>query len=126
LTLPLDTNQVRAWVSEAGEIARNLFGRATVELKTNNSPVTAADRAIEQLLSGYIREAYPDHGIVGEEFGSEHLDREYVWAIDPIDGTQAYVDGLPTWCITLAVLHHRVPEFGMTYLPLVDDWTSSG
>ena len=123
VTLPLNTAPVRAWVAEAGTIARRYFGHAPVEHKDDNSPVTVADRAIERFLSTRIRETYPDHGIIGEEFGSDDADREFLWVIDPIDGTQAYIDGLPTWCITVALLHDRVPEFGLTYLPLVDDWT---
>lgn len=124
MTQPLNVTQIRAWVAEAGQIALQHFGHADVQHKAaDNSPVTVADRAIERLLTGYIRATYPDHGIVGEEYGSEHLDADYLWVIDPIDGTQAYIDGLPSWCITLAVLRDRVPVFGLVYLPLYNDWT---
>jgi len=124
VTQTLDVAQIRAWVAEAGQIALQHFGHADVQHKpADHSPVTVADRAIERLLTGYIRATYPDHGIVGEEYGSEHLNAEYLWVIDPIDGTQAYVDGLPSWCITLAVLRERVPVFGLVYLPLYNDWT---
>lgn len=124
MTHTLDVTQIRSWVAEAGQIALQYFGHADVQHKpSDHSPVTVADRAIERLLSDAIRAAYPDHGIVGEEYGSEHLDREYLWIIDPIDGTQSYVDGLPSWCITLAVLRDRAPVFGLVYLPLYDDWT---
>ncbi len=124
MTQSLDVTRIRTWVAEAGQIALRYFGHTSVEHKpADHSPVTIADRTIERLLSDYIRAAYPDHGIVGEEYGSEHLDREYLWVIDPIDGTQAYVDGLPSWCITLAVLRDREPVFGLVYLPLYDDWT---
>jgi myo-inositol-1(or 4)-monophosphatase len=119
----LDIDQIRGWVREAGEIALHYFGHVTAEWKSATDPVTKADREIEQLLTARIHAAYPDHGILGEEYGGETLDREYIWTIDPIDGTRAYVEGLPSWCITIALLRHRVPEFGLIYIPLYDDWT---
>nr|WP_309084822.1 histidinol-phosphatase [Chelativorans sp.] len=60
-------------------------------------PVTEADRAAEQAIRRLIRESFPDHGIVGEEFGVENGDRSHVWVIDPIDGTRAFISGLPLW-----------------------------
>ena len=118
-----DIDQIRGWVREAGEIALHYFGHVTAEWKSATDPVTKADREIEQLLTARIRAAYPDHGILGEEYGGDTLDRDMIWTIDPIDGTRAYVEGLPSWCITIALLHKRVPEFGLIYIPLYDDWT---
>lgn len=123
MTITLNTAQIRDWVAEAGEIARHYFRRTTAEWKGVADPVTVADREIEQLITGALRQTYPDHGIIGEEFGGEMLDHEYLWAIDPIDGTRVYVEGLPTWCISVALLHHRRPVFGMIHIPLYDDWT---
>ena len=60
-------------------------------------PVTEADREAEQAIRALIREAFPDHGIVGEEFGAENADSRHVWVIDPIDGTRAFISGLPLW-----------------------------
>lgn len=60
-------------------------------------PVTEADRAAEQAIRALIRDEYPDHGIIGEEFGSEGEGRRHVWVIDPIDGTRAFISGLPLW-----------------------------
>ncbi|MEO1748497.1 MAG: histidinol-phosphatase [Pseudomonadota bacterium] len=60
-------------------------------------PVTEADRNTESVIREKIRAKFPEHGIIGEEFGSENLDCDYVWVIDPIDGTRAYISGLPTW-----------------------------
>ena len=56
-------------------------------------PVTAADRAAEQTMRAIIRKQFPDHGILGEEYGSEHTDAEYVWVLDPIDGTKSFISG---------------------------------
>ena len=60
-------------------------------------PVTEADRASEATMRQLIKRTFPTHGIVGEEFGSERTDAEYVWVLDPIDGTRAFIAGLPTW-----------------------------
>jgi fructose-1,6-bisphosphatase/inositol monophosphatase family enzyme len=115
---------IRAWIAEAGQIALHYFGsRVDTEWKTPTSPVTSADREIERLLTREIRATYPDHGILGEEFGGDELDRDYVWLIDPIDGTRAFVEGLPSWSVTIALLHRFQPEFGLVYMPLYDDWT---
>lgn len=127
MTLSIDqtvnTVQVRDWVAEAGEIAMHYFKHVDAEWKGIADPVTVADREIERLLSGYIRQAHPDHGIIGEEYGSADLDRDFLWAIDPIDGTRVYVEGLPTWCVTLGLLYRREPVFGLVYMPVYDDWT---
>lgn len=60
-------------------------------------PVTEADRAAELAIRELIRKNFPGHGVIGEEFGSENTDAEYVWVIDPIDGTRAFITGLPVW-----------------------------
>src|SRR5690606_17973413 len=73
MPLDLDIDQIRGWVAEAGQLALSYFGHVTAEWKGVADPVTEADRAIERLLSGYLREAYPQHGILGEEYGGETL-----------------------------------------------------
>jgi myo-inositol-1(or 4)-monophosphatase len=123
LVLKLDVDEIRGWVTEAGQIARRHFGRADAQWKGIANPVTAADYEIEQLFRRRIQDAYPDHGILGEEYGGAALGSDYLWALDPIDGTRVFVEGLPTWCITLALLDRRVPVFGLVYVPLYDDWT---
>jgi len=60
-------------------------------------PVTEADREAERAIRGLINEVYPDHGILGEEFGAENLDHSHIWVIDPIDGTRAFISGIPVW-----------------------------
>ena len=57
-------------------------------------PVTAADRAAEQAMRALIRKQFPDHGILGEEYGAERTDAEYVWVLDPIDGTKSFISGM--------------------------------
>jgi myo-inositol-1(or 4)-monophosphatase len=60
-------------------------------------PVTEADRAAEVVMRHLIRETFPDHGIIGEEYGAERPGADHVWVLDPIDGTKSFISGLPTW-----------------------------
>ena len=60
-------------------------------------PVTEADREAEKAIRKLINASFPDHGILGEEFGGENLDHSHVWVIDPIDGTRAFISGIPVW-----------------------------
>ena len=76
-------------------------------------PVTVADRNAETAMRRLIGTAYPDHGIVGEEHGSERIDADHVWVLDPIDGTRAFITGLPVWGTLIGLLHKGEPVFGM-------------
>ena len=67
-------------------------------------PVTAADHAAEAAMRTLIRRNFPDHGIIGEEYGSERADAEYVWVLDPIDGTKSFISGMPAWGTLIALL----------------------
>jgi myo-inositol-1(or 4)-monophosphatase len=80
-------------------------------------PVTAADRAAETSMRTLIRESFPGHGIVGEEFGSERTNAEYVWVIDPIDGTKSFICGLPAWGTLIALTRTGEPVYGMMHQP---------
>ena len=68
-------------------------------------PVTEADRAAEVAMRRLIRETFAHHGIIGEEFGSEREDAEYVWVLDPIDGTKSFISGFPTWGTLIGLVH---------------------
>jgi myo-inositol-1(or 4)-monophosphatase len=80
-------------------------------------PVTAADRNAETAMRALIRETFPDHGIVGEEFGSERTDAEYVWVLDPIDGTKSFICGMPAWGTLIALMRGGEPVYGMMHQP---------
>src|SRR5262249_59960496 len=80
-------------------------------------PVTAADRAAEQAMRALIRDAFPDHGIIGEEFGAERTDAEYVWVLDPIDGTKSFIAGMPAWGTLIALTRFGEPVYGMMHQP---------
>ncbi len=80
-------------------------------------PVTAADRAAEGAMRALIRRTFPDHGIVGEEYGTERGDAEYVWVLDPIDGTKSFISGMPAWGTLIGLLRFGEPVFGMMHQP---------
>ena len=83
----------------------------------NFDPVTAADRAAETAMRTLIRENFPDHGIIGEEFGNERTDAEYVWVLDPIDGTKSFISGMPAWGTLIALTRGGEPVYGMMHQP---------
>src|SRR2546429_2890161 len=80
-------------------------------------PVTAADHAAETAMRALIRRTFPDHGIIGEEYGKERADAEYVWVLDPIDGTKSFISGMPAWGTLIALLRSGQPVFGMMNQP---------
>jgi myo-inositol-1(or 4)-monophosphatase len=80
-------------------------------------PVTEADRAAEIAMRGLIRETFEHHGIIGEEFGSDRADAEYVWVLDPIDGTKSFIAGIPTWGTLIGLLHNGRPIYGVMAQP---------
>jgi myo-inositol-1(or 4)-monophosphatase len=84
-------------------------------------PVTEADRAAEVTLRNMIRRNFPTHGIIGEEFGSDHPEAECTWVLDPIDGTRAFIAGLPTWGTLIGLMHHGVPVRGLMHQPYLGE-----
>lgn len=84
-------------------------------------PVTEADRAAEVVLRAMIAKAFPGHGILGEEFGTEREDAECVWVLDPIDGTRAFIAGLPTWGTLIGLTRHGVPVRGLMHQPYLGE-----
>ena len=84
-------------------------------------PVTAADRAAEAAMRARIRQAFPEHGIIGEEYGSEHPDAEYVWVLDPIDGTKSFICGMPAWGTLIGLMRFGKPVFGTMHQPFLGE-----
>src|SRR5262249_4528069 len=80
-------------------------------------PVTAADHAAETAMRTLIRRTFPDHGIIGEEYGKERADAESVWVLDPIHGTKSFISGMPAWGTLIALLRSGEPVFGMMNQP---------
>ena len=84
-------------------------------------PVTEGDRAGERAIRQLIEERYPDHGIVGEEYGSKPARSDFTWILDPVDGTRAFVIGLPVWATLIGLYEKAVPKIGVMYQPFVGD-----
>ena len=107
-----------AIVAEAGEITLRYFrGGLAVESKADESPVTIADRETEHAMRAAIAERFPDHGILGEEFGAEGVERPFVWILDPIDGTKSFIAGAPLFGTLVGVLHEGRPLAGVVRMP---------
>jgi len=89
-------------------------------------PVTAADRDAETAIRQRLAQTYPDHGIVGEEFGSERADADFCWIIDPIDGTRAFIMGQPLWGTLIGLTAGGAPLLGMMDQPYTQERVWSG
>jgi myo-inositol-1(or 4)-monophosphatase len=84
-------------------------------------PVTAADRAAEAVMRELILARFPDHGILGEEYGDDRIDSEHVWVLDPIDGTRAFICGLPTWGTLIGLTEAGKPVLGAMNQPFTGE-----
>jgi len=84
-------------------------------------PVTEADRQAEAAIRRLIAARYPDHGVIGEEYGEDRPDAEHVWVLDPIDGTRAFISGLPLWTTLIALRAEGRPSVGVIAQPYLDE-----
>ena len=103
----------------AGDEARRLFerGQASIETKPDRSPVTLADKAVEDRLRTFLSRAHPSVGFLGEETGAHGPTGAMRFVLDPIDGTRAFIRGLTTWSVLLGLEADGVPSLGIAYLP---------
>src|SRR5476649_1004864 len=98
------------------------FFRTSLEIENKKpgggfDPVTAADRAAEAKMRQTIRNAFPEHGILGEEYGAEQTSSEYVWVLDPIDGTKSFISGMLAWGTLIGLTRFGEPVYGMMHQP---------
>lgn len=120
---PVDLSPYRQVLLElaraSGEYILPLYRQPglAVDHKTDSSPVTIADRGAEELMRARLARHFPTHGVIGEEFGPDRPDAEFVWVLDPIDGTKAFVTGLPLWGTLIALLHRGQPVLGCIHQP---------
>ena len=108
---------------EASAVAMRHFRKAGlgIEAKADDSPVTVADRATEEAIRAALAEAFPGHGIFGEEFGISGSMEGPAWIIDPIDGTRFFLSGYPGFGMLLGHLHSGVPQVGVVRMPALDE-----
>ncbi len=92
-----------------------------VDRKDDDSPVTVADREAEAWMRERITEKYPDHGIIGEEYGTVGEQKSVQWILDPIDGTQSYIHGVPLYTTLIGITIDGEPEIGVIYAPATDE-----
>src|ERR1700692_4693686 len=116
-----------AALDAAGVVIRPYF-RAGVaaDQKTDESPVTVADRMAEETLRRILGEAFPDFGIMGEEFPDHNIGAKHVWVIDPIDGTRAFITGRTSFCTLVGLLEDGVPVLGFIDQPVTGERWSGG
>jgi myo-inositol-1(or 4)-monophosphatase len=105
----------------SGDFIRPYFASPdlVVETKSDRTPVTQADRGAEELMRQMIHQRFPTHGILGEEFGPENADAEFVWVLDPIDGTRAFAAATPLFGTLIALLHNGQPVLGAIHQPIL-------
>ena len=105
---------------KAGSIisrASSDLDKLTIRRKRQNDFVSEVDDAAEQAIISILREAYPGHGIIAEESGTKDAKAEYVWVIDPLDGTTNFLHGLPQYCVSIGLLHRGQPQQAVVYDP---------
>lgn len=112
---------VRHLALVSAEEIKKYYGRDDlhVEQKADRSPVTLADRGAEEIIRHEINKRYPDHGILGEEFGAENETAEFVWVIDPIDGTISFAAGCPLFGTLLCLQQDGQPVIGAIHQPVL-------
>ena len=112
----------------AGAAIRPYFRKPlVVDDKPDLTPVTAADRAAEQVMRSRIERQFPDHGILGEEFGLVREGAEFVWILDPIDGTKSFISGVPLFGTLISLTQAKRPILGVIDQPISRErWVGAG
>ena len=106
------------WAQAAGSITLNHFGGlVSSETKGDGTPVTVADRAAERFLREHITRHYPQHGILGEEFGETNPGARARWILDPIDGTKSFIRGVPLYGVLIGIEIDGDPVVGIAHFP---------
>lgn len=109
---------------EAGRIAMGYFkqrDKLVIELKGVQDMVSVADRAVETFVRSEILAAFPEDAVLGEEYGGDKGEADFVWVVDPIDGTACFVNGMFSWCVSIAVVRRGEPVIGVVYDPNADE-----
>ena len=111
----------RAIAEEAGALALDYFDRReTLVIEQKRDPqdvVSIADRDVEQLIRRRVTEKFPEDGFLGEEYGLQPGTSGLTWVVDPIDGTSPFVNGMPNWCVSIALLENEEPVIGVIAAP---------
>ena len=122
----MDTENFKIFINEladaSGEYIAKSFGEnIDVDFKADNSPVTKIDKNTELLLREKISKKYPTHGIIGEEFGNSNENAEFVWVLDPIDGTKSFITKVPLFGTLIGLMHCGKPVLGAINQPILKE-----
>ncbi len=108
---------------ESGKIIRKYFRKEiSIESKKDESPVTIADKSAEEKMREMIMKEFPDHGIIGEEFGTHNPEAEYKWILDPIDGTKSFISGALSFGTLIALTKKGEPILGVINHPILNEF----
>ncbi len=122
-SLPNILHSMTPVVREAGRIALRHFRHVPAEHKRDRSLVSEADREVERFLVREIHERYPEHAVIGEEYGEAGSNSAgFHWAIDPIDGTSSFLAEMPVWAVSVGLLREGQPVLGIVFAPVIDDF----
>jgi inositol-phosphate phosphatase/L-galactose 1-phosphate phosphatase/histidinol-phosphatase len=105
--------------ASAAVIRRHFRTGVGIEIKPDKSPVTIADKETEAAIRNLLQARYPEHGVIGEEYGRDRPDAEFVWVLDPIDGTKSFITGRPTFGTLIALTHLGDPVLGVIDHPML-------
>lgn len=107
----------------SGNIIRNYFRtQIKIDSKADDSPVTIADKKAEEIMREEIMKEFPDHGILGEEFGEHNSSSHYKWILDPIDGTKSFICGTVTFGTLIALVKDGIPILGVINQPILKEF----
>ncbi len=119
--------ELKVFAEKLADIAREVLVAAharletEVEFKSDGTPVTVADKEAERLMRAAIKKAYPEHGILGEEFGPESIDAEFCWVLDPIDGTKSFLSRVPLYVTLIGLRYEGQPVLGLIDQPILGE-----
>lgn len=124
-TIPVSPLEARYSLAQviamhAGQMAFEMFRRREqllIEFKGVQDMVSAADRDVEKYIKAQVHRVFPADGFLGEEGGADLGDADYIWVVDPIDGTACFVNGMHSWCVSIAVLYRGEPLIGVVFDP---------
>jgi len=124
--MPTDLNDYKKFaermVYDCGSVIKKYFKKdLNIESKNDMTPVTIADREAEKCMRQQIMKNFPDHGIIGEEFGTHNPDAEYQWTLDPIDGTISFISRTVTFGTLVGLLKDKEPVLGLFYQPILNE-----
>ena len=119
-------SELASFAASLADAARGVIQRyrncgVTVDAKADESPVTLADRGAERAMRALIEERFPEHGIAGEEYGRVRENSEFVWSLDPIDGTKAFITGSPRFGTLIGLVESGKPTLGLIDMPVLDE-----